>query len=341
MLTSLDLGRNPATACSAVRRCFMLSPTEVLPGLFQSPVGQDVFLRAYDDALALWPVPFEERTVLTAFGPTHVVACGPQDAPPLVLLHGMGLGAPMWFPNVAAWSTKRRIYAPDTIGDIGRSFYTRPPRQPGDYVTWLSDVLDGLGVDRTDVLGLSYGGFVAATMAIHSPQRVRRLVLVDPAAVFAPLRPQFYLRALPSMVWPVRPSLLRYLDWFLTKDARRNAPRQLKELWVQGWKHFRMVAAMPRAYTDAELQHITAPTLLMLGEREVIYPSADAVIGRALRVLPNVEVAWVHGAVHVPTLEQPAWVNPRVLRFLLDPSVGPDASCPDTAALPVETWTRR
>ena len=90
----------------------------------------------------------------------------------------------------------------------------------------------------------------------------------------------------------------------------------MKELWVQGWKHFRMVAAMPRAYEDAELRRITAPTLLMVGEHEVIYRNVDAVIGRALRVLPNVEAAWVPGAVHVPTVEQPGWVNPRVLRFL-------------------------
>jgi pimeloyl-ACP methyl ester carboxylesterase len=273
-------------------------------------------LRAYDDALALWPVPFEERTVQTAFGPTHVVACGPQEAPPLVLLHGMCVGAPMWFPNLAAWSRDHRVYAPDTIGDIGRSVYTQPPRRPADYVRWLSDVLDALGVDQADLLGLSYGGFVATTMAIHASHRVRRLVLFDPAAVFASLRPQFFLRGLPSVVWPVRPIVLAYLDWFLTQEASQQAPRQMKDLWVQGWKHFRMVAAMPRAYTDAELKRITAPTLLMLGEHEVIYRNADAVIGRALRVLPEVEVAWVRGAMHVPTIEQPGWVNPRVLRFL-------------------------
>jgi pimeloyl-ACP methyl ester carboxylesterase len=287
-----------------------------MTGPFKSPAGRDAFLRAYDAALALWPVPFEERTVLTAFGPTHVVTCGAPDAPPLVLLHGMCMGAPMWFPNVAAWSQARRIYAPDTIGDFGRSFYTQPARQPADYVSWLTDVLDALGVEQTDLLGLSYGGFVAATMAMHAPQRVRRLVLFDPAAVFSSLRPMFAIRALPSLMWQVRPILLAHLHWFLTRQSARRAPPQLEEMWVQGWKHFRMLAAYPCAYTDAELRRITAPTLLMLGDHEVIYPSRDAVIGRALRVLPNVQVDWVRDAVHVPTFEQPGYVNPRVLRFL-------------------------
>ena len=124
--------------------------------------------------------------MLTAFGPTHVVACGPRDAPPLVLLHGMCMGAPMWFPNVAAWSEGYRVYAPDTIGDMGRSLYTLPPRRPGDYVAWLSDVLDALGVVQTCLLGLSFGGFVAATMAMHAPQRVRHLVLFGSGWRFLP-----------------------------------------------------------------------------------------------------------------------------------------------------------
>jgi pimeloyl-ACP methyl ester carboxylesterase len=290
---------------------------EVVPDPFRSPGGRDAFLRAYDQALALWPVPFEQRTVRTALGPTHIVVAGPEDAPPLVLLHGMAMGAPMWFPNVADWSTRRRIYAPDTIGDIGRSVCTHPPRQPVDYVSWLTDVLDGLGIEQTDVLGLSYGGFIAATAAMHAPGRVRRLVLFDPAAVFAPLRPEFFLRGLPSMVLPARSVLLGYLSWFLTRESLQRAPRELHELWVQGWKHFRMVAVMPRAYSDAELARITQPTLLMLGEQEVIYPSPDAVMGRALRVLPHVELGWVRGSVHVPTIEQPGRVNPRVLSFLL------------------------
>jgi len=292
------------------------SPTVELPGPFKSPAGRAAFLRSYDEALALWPVPFEERTVLTTFGPTHVVVSGPPDAPPLVLLHGMCMGAPMWYPNVAAWGQARRIYAPDTIGDFGRTFYTRPPLEPADNVTWLVDVLDGLGVQETDLLGLSYGGFVAATVAMLAPQRVRRLVLLDPAAVFAPLRLMFTLRALPSLVWQARPILLAHFHWFLTREAGRRTPPQMSEMWVQGWNHFRMQAVFPRNYSDAELRRITAPTLLMLGANEVIYPSRDAVMGRALRVLPNVEVAWVRDSVHVPTFEQPAWVNPRVLRFL-------------------------
>jgi hypothetical protein len=55
---------------------------------FRTPEGQAAFLAAYDAAMKLWPVPYEEIEIPSRFGMTHVVVSGPKDAPPLVLLHG-------------------------------------------------------------------------------------------------------------------------------------------------------------------------------------------------------------------------------------------------------------
>jgi hypothetical protein len=52
---------------------------------FKTPEGKAAYLAAYDAAMRLWPVPYEEVEVSSRFGTTHVVASGPKDAPPLVL----------------------------------------------------------------------------------------------------------------------------------------------------------------------------------------------------------------------------------------------------------------
>ncbi len=55
---------------------------------FKTPEGEAAYLAAYDAAMKLWPVPYEEIEIPSRFGMTHVVTSGPKDAPPLVLLHG-------------------------------------------------------------------------------------------------------------------------------------------------------------------------------------------------------------------------------------------------------------
>jgi pimeloyl-ACP methyl ester carboxylesterase len=285
------------------------------PHPFKSLAGRAAYCAAYDAALRRWPAAYESRTVSTSFGSTQVLISGPESAPPLVLLHGMCMSATMWGPNIADWSRTRRVYAVDTIGDIGRSVATRPLRTQAEYVAWYREVLDGLGIHSADVLGLSYGGWIALSAAVHAPERVKRLILCDPAASFAPLRTQFWLRVVPSLLMPLRPVTRHHLRWFLTPGS--VTMREMDEQWFQGWKHFNQAgAAFPTVFSDADLRGLSAPTLLLIGEDEVIYPNRDAVLGRARRLVPKLEADFVPGARHVPTVEQPAWTNARVLRFL-------------------------
>src|SRR5690349_9867784 len=92
---------------------------------FRSDEGKARYLAAYDAVLREWPVPFEELDLPTRFGTTHVVASGPRDAPPLVLLPSLAASATLWRPNVAALGARYRVYAVDVIGQTGKSVQTR------------------------------------------------------------------------------------------------------------------------------------------------------------------------------------------------------------------------
>ncbi len=71
----------------------------------------------------------------------------------------------------------------------------------------------------------------------------------------------------------------------------------------------------PRVFSDAELRRIHTPTLLLVGDREVIYQPRK-VIRRALRVMPHIRAEIVPDAHHVTAMAQPEFVNARILQFL-------------------------
>jgi pimeloyl-ACP methyl ester carboxylesterase len=163
--------------------------SEKIP-VFRSPEGEAQFNTAYEAILKQWPVPYEELYVPTRFGDTHVVASGSKDAAPLILLHPAGGGAVMWSRNVGAFSQQYRTYAVDTISEANKSFLTRPisfRHQRQDFADWMIDLFGGLKIESTSIVGNSFGGFVALNTVCYHPERVRKVVLISPAATFVPI----------------------------------------------------------------------------------------------------------------------------------------------------------
>jgi pimeloyl-ACP methyl ester carboxylesterase len=172
------------------------------------------FQDAYDALLTRWDVPVEQLELPDEFGTTHVNACGPADGPPVVLLPGHGATSTVWFTVAPQLAERHRVYAIDLIVDAGRSTNTgRTPKTPGDLHVWLTDVLDGLGIDRAALCGHSYGSWIALTYAIAHPERVSRLALLDPTDSYLGLRIPYILRALPGLLRPSRARSISFLRW--------------------------------------------------------------------------------------------------------------------------------
>ena len=165
---------------------------------FKTPEGEAAYLSAYEAAMNLWPVPYEEIEIPTRFGMTHVVTCGPQDAPPMVLLHGYFGTLTMWSPNIADFSKDHRVYVIDVMGQSSKSVpdLGEPIRDAGDFSTWLSETLNGLNLERIYLVGLSFGGWLALNFTISASERVQKLALLSPAASLQPSARQFSLRGM-------------------------------------------------------------------------------------------------------------------------------------------------
>ena len=289
--------------------------TSEYPSNFKTSEGEAKYIAAYETTLTLWATPYEFLTIPTQWGHTHLIICGPKDGPPLVLLHGMHLSATMWFSNVVALSRNYHIYAVDTIGGVGRSVVVHPLTSKVDLGRWLNEVLDGLGITQTHLLGHSYGGWLALNFALKASERVKRLILLAPVGL-QPLVSQFWLRGIPAMLFPRRSFITSFMKWMTIEGFVVN--ELFVEQFVLGMKYFRprsQIRTLPTVFTDGELRQIKAHTLLLIGRKEVVYDSEMAV-KRAKQLIPNIEAEVVPNASHGLPMEQAELVNERTLEFL-------------------------
>jgi pimeloyl-ACP methyl ester carboxylesterase len=289
---------------------------------FKSSEGESVFLSAYNAALKLWPVPFEELDIPTRFGTTHVIISGPKEAPPLVLLHGYMATSLMWLPNIADFSRNHRVYAVDVMGQASKSIPGEPIRDRADFVAWLTETLDGLHLARVSLVGQSFGGWIALGYAVAAPERVQKLVLLSVGG-FLPMARQFTVRGMLMMLWPARFTVTSFMRWLgLAENPADPDTHQLSDfvhLMYLGLKHFEMAQetarVMPTVFSDGELRSITMPTLVLFGDREVICNPAAA-LARARRLIPDCRGELVSGARHEMCATKHRIVDARVLDFL-------------------------
>lgn len=254
------------------------------------------FLAAYDAALTTW-TGAEPQDVPTPYGTTRVTAVGPAGAPVTVLLHGGGATSLCWMTTAGPLARTRRVLAVDVIGDVGRSVPGGTAIRDADgYAAWLDGVLDGLAVDDVELVGHSYGGWLALTYAMRRPDRVRRLVLVAPSQCFAGMRVTYLLHALPALVRPTSMRNRRFLVW---EAQGRPLPDRWLELTGLGATMPTSPLVRPRRPPSDALARLDVPTLVVLPEHDRSHDNAKVAAGA--RALRDVHVVTLPGATHHST----------------------------------------
>jgi len=292
---------------------------------FKSEESRARYMAAYDAVLREWPVAFEALYIPTGLGPTHVIASGPPDAPPLVLLHSFAGTATAWRLNIEGLSQRYRTYAVDVIGQPGKSQAVRRIRNRREFAGWFVDLLDGLGIERTSIVGSSFGAFLALSQASLTPDRVDRLVLISPAGSFVGLSWKFTYTMLTG---PLRRRIRRLLGDkrppSLADLSPRLAPRDLawaKLMSVTMAESPKVSIINAGVFSRSELRKIRAPTLLLIGDHERLYEPVET-LALAQKRMPGLQGAIVPNADHIAAMAQPDDVNARITGFLRSEAEG-------------------
>ena len=212
---------------------------------------------------------------------------GEGEGNPVLLAHGSGPGVSAW----ANWkliipklSKSRRVIAPDFLG-FG---YTE--RQEGialNMKTWIKqavDFLDALGIEKTDIVGNSFGGALALALAIDYPERIGKVVLMGAMGVDFPITEGL------DSVWGYQPSfenMKKMLTLFV--DNKNIATDDLAMMRYEAsiesgfQESFSAMFPAPRqqwvefmARTDEEIANIKHPVLIVHGREDQVIPVSNS-----------------------------------------------------------------
>lgn len=174
-------------------------------------------MSSYDKLLKLWNVDLEERDLTTSYGMTHVILCGKEHLPPLVLFHGVGdNSALMWVYNAKALSEHFRVIAIDTIGGPGKSRPNENYNATFDVVQWIDEVLSLLSIfslQKVYIAGVSNGTYLAQKYAASRPDQVIKLVCMAgslPIGNFGSMKVMMKV-FLPEALFPTNNNITRLL----------------------------------------------------------------------------------------------------------------------------------
>ena len=201
------------------------------------------------------------------------------DGEPLLLIHGVGLNAEAWAPQITAFSATHRVIALDMAGH-GESRALPEGATLDDYVAQARRLLDDLGIAAVNVAGHSMGGLVAIGLALAHPQRVKRLAVLNSVHERSP-EARAAVEARAASIAPgmdFGPTLDRWFD----KDEEALRAR------VKGWLEqtdpaayataYRIFAASDRAFSG-RLSGLLCPALFATGEGD---PNSTPAMAQAM-----------------------------------------------------------
>lgn len=272
----------------------------------------------------------------------HYEVEGPDNGPPVVLVHGLGGRAEDW-RALAPYLAKAgyRVYMPDLIG-YGRSAQpTNFSYSIHDEATLTSDFLDTVGLQRVDLGGWSMGGWIVQVMAYTHPERVKRLMLFDAAGLYE--MPDWnthiftpdsvaQLNQLDALLMPHPPRIPGFVAADILRVSRQS-----------GWVVSRAMAQMltGRDVTDNMLPQLKMPVLIEWGAQDRIIPLDQA--EKIHRLVPQSQLQVYAGCGHLAPLQCTRQMGPNVVRFLEHAPVGAPLPAPSpakpTPATPLQVRT--
>jgi 3-oxoadipate enol-lactonase len=244
---------------------------------------------------------------------------GPDDAEVLVLSNGILMSTASWTLQTPVLSRHHRVLLYDCRG-MWQSDHPPGPYSMALHADDLAELLNALEIERAHIGGTSYGAEISLVFALKYPERTRSLIVTSAVSQVDPL-----LRGMtdtwvaaarahdPEMLFRVVYPITFSEPWIAANQATLDAARErYKTLDLDAF--LELLFSFSELDITADLHRITAPTLVFVGEDDLLKPRkySEAIV----REITGAEFAIIPRAGHAALWEQPDVFNSLILGFL-------------------------
>ncbi|MDO7911551.1 alpha/beta fold hydrolase [Pseudomonas monteilii] len=240
---------------------------------------------------------------------------------PVVLIHGVGLNKEMWGGQFVGLANDYRVIAYDMLG------HGMSPRPAADtdlagYAAQLVELLDYLQIQQATVIGFSMGGLVARAFALHYPQRLSALVVLNSVFNRTPEQSAGVIaRAAQAAELGPDANVDAALERWFSPEYKAANPAQVAAIRQvlgdndpQGYHTTYSLFATQDMYRADDLDTIQAPTLIATGELDT--GSTPAMTRQLAARIPGARSVILAEQRHMMPVEAPREVNRMLLDFL-------------------------
>ncbi|RPD94659.1 alpha/beta fold hydrolase [Candidatus Pantoea deserta] len=240
---------------------------------------------------------------------------------PLVLIHGVGMNAESWFPQIEALSARFRVIAVDMPGHGESDAFSRPVTLP-DYVAWLAEFLEQRAESRFAVAGHSMGALITAGLAISHPEQVSHAIVMSGVYRRSDAARQAVLQRAQELAAGSAQLDSPLTRWFGEDESeaalRERVGRWLQQVDVQGYAAaYQAFASGDEIYAD-RWDEIACPVLVLTGELDA---NSNPQMARAMAdAAPFGQAVIIANARHMVSLTDAQRVNQEIIAFLNAPA---------------------
>jgi pimeloyl-ACP methyl ester carboxylesterase len=244
------------------------------------------------------------------------------EGQPLVLLHGAFSAIGTSFGKLIPLLSRSRKVVAFELQAHGRTADIDRPLTLEGMADDVAEAIHQLGFAQADILGYSMGAGVALQVAIRHPDVVHKLVLISVTYQMSGVHP-----GLMEGMGAMGPEMMHGSPWHAEYMQIAPRPEDFNRLFAKKSEMDRQLKDL----SDETIRAIKAPTLLVIGDSDLVRPEhavemfrllGGGVFGDTPAGLPNSQLAVLPGTSHVTVVDRAAWLAPMVNEFL-DVSVKP------------------